>query len=77
MHLGSTEAIKSYIKTGKVAGIVSRYAIREELASGIFRLIEAPDLQFDRIFYFITPRGPEPGGTSKLFIRYLQKRYNL
>lgn len=73
MFLGSTEAIKAYVKTGSGAGIVSRFAIAQELASDIFRRVETPGLQFDRQFYFVSPQGPEPTGLAKLFLQFLQK----
>ncbi len=77
MYLGSTEAIKSYIKTGNSVGIVSRFAIAQEVSGNIFRIITAPDLKFRRQFHFIYPKGPEPVGVIKLFINFLQKHYNL
>ena len=77
MYLGSTEAIKSFIKTGNGVGIVSRFAIEQELSNNIFRLINTPSLKFHRQFYFISPKGPEPVGLVKLFLNFVQKHYNL
>lgn len=77
MYLGSTEAIKSYIKTGEGAGIVSRFAIQHELESGLFRTIEVSALRFERQLYFISPKGPEPAGIAKTFINFIKKQYNL
>lgn len=77
MFLGSTEAIKSFIKTGNGVGIVSRFAIEQELSNNIFRLINTPGLKFHRQFYFISPKGPEPVGLAKLFLDFLEKHYNL
>ncbi len=77
MHLGSTEAIKSFVKTGNGVGIVSRYAIEQELSAGIFKLINIPGLKFHRQFYFISPKGPEPAGLTKLFLNFIHKYYNL
>lgn len=76
MFLGSTEAIKSFIKTGNGVGIVSRFAIEQELSNNIFRLINTPGLKFHRQFYFISPKGPEPVGLAKLFLDFLEKHYN-
>lgn len=73
MFLGSTEAIKSFVKTGNGAGIVSRFAIEQELSGGIFRRVETPGLQFDRQFYFVSQQGPEPTGLAKLFLNFLRK----
>ncbi len=77
MHLGSTEAIKSFIKTGNGVGIVSRFAIEQELSANIFKIINTPGLKFHRQFYFISPKGPEPTGLAKLFLNFIQKHYNL
>ena len=77
MYLGSTEAIKSYIKTGEGAGIVSRFAIQHELESELFRVVEMPLLKFERQLYFISPKGPEPAGIAKTFVNFIKKQYNL
>ncbi len=77
LFLGSTEAIKSFIKTGNGVGIVSRFAIEHELSNNIFRLINTSDLKFNRQFYFISPQGPEPVGLVKLFLNFVQQHYNL
>jgi DNA-binding transcriptional LysR family regulator len=77
LFLGSTEAIKSFIKTGNGVGIVSRFAIEQELSNQIFRLIHTSGLKFNRQFYFTSPQGPEPVGLAKLFLNFVQKHYNL
>jgi DNA-binding transcriptional LysR family regulator len=77
LFLGSTEAIKSFIKTGNGVGIISRFAIEQELSSNIFRLIDTPSLKFHRQFNFISPKGPEPVGLVKVFLDFVQKHYNL
>jgi DNA-binding transcriptional LysR family regulator len=76
MYLGSTEAIKTFIKTGNGVGIVSRFAIEQELNSNTFRQINTGNIQFLRQFYFISPQGPVPSGLTKLFINFLQNHYN-
>jgi LysR family transcriptional regulator, transcriptional activator of the cysJI operon len=76
MYLGSTEAIKTYIKTGNGVGIVSKYAIEEDLANNIFKTIEIAGLKFYRQFYFISPKGPEPQGLANLFLNFLTHHYN-
>lgn len=77
LFLGSTEAIKSFIKTGNGVGIVSRFAIEPELSNHIFRQINTSGLKFNRQFYFISPQGPEPVGLVRLFLNFVQKHYNL
>jgi len=77
MYLGSTEAIKSFIKTGYGFGIVSKFAIEQDLSNSVFRIIQTTDLKFHRQFYFIAQKGPEPTGLAKLFLTFIQKHYNL
>jgi len=77
LFLGSTEAIKSFIKTGNGVGIVSRFAIEQEISNNTFRLIHTPSLKFHRQFYFISPKGPEPVGIVKSFLQFVQRHYNL
>ena len=77
LFMGSTEAIKSFIKTGNGVGIVSRFAIEQELSNHLFRLINTSGLKFNRQFYFISPQGPEPVGLVKLFLNFVQQHYNL
>jgi len=77
LFLGSTEAIKSFIKTGNGVGIVSRFAIEQELSANIFRMITTPELKFHRQFYFVSPQGPDPFGLVKLFLHFVQQYYNL
>lgn len=76
LFLGSTEAIKSYVKTGNAVGIVSKFAIEQELSNHIFRQLITPDLKFDRQFYFISPKGPEPLGLSRIFLNFVKEQYN-
>ncbi len=77
MFLGSTEAIKAFVKTGNGAGIVSRFAIEPELNVNVFRRVETREIKFDRQFYFVSPQGPEPAGLAKLFLNFAGKHYNL
>lgn len=77
LFLGSTEAIKSFIKTGNGVGIASRFAIEPELSNHIFRQINTSGLKFNRQFYFISPQGPEPVGLVKLFLNFVQQHYNM
>ncbi len=73
MYLGSTEAIKSFVKSGEGVGIVSRFAIEHELETGIFRTIQVDGLKFKRNLYFISPKGPDPVGLVKIFINFIEK----
>lgn len=76
MYLGSTEAIKTYIKTGTGAGIVSRYALEQDIQGKTFHILEIPSMKFHRQFYFISPKGPDPSGSAKLFLYFASQYYN-
>jgi DNA-binding transcriptional LysR family regulator len=74
MHLGSTEAIKLFIKTGDGVGIASKFAIGDELQANIFKQIKINGLEFKRQFYFISPQGSVPVGLVKQFITFLLRQ---
>ena len=77
MYLGSTEAIKGFIKTGIGTGIVSRFAIEQELLQQVFKLVLVPGLKFPRQFYFISPKGTSSKGLVQSFMTFMQNHYNL
>jgi len=77
IHLGSTEGIKTFIKTGKGVGIVSKVAIENDIEKGEFRLIQVADIQLYRQFHVIYPKGPEPVGIGKHFRDFVNRHYNL
>lgn len=77
IHLGSTEGIKTFVKSGKGVGIVSRVAIENEVERGVFRLIQVTDIELHRQFHVIYPKGPEPVGIGKHFMDFMSRHYNL
>ena len=52
IRLGSTEAIKAFLRHSRSVGIVSVFSVREELARGVFRVIDITGLSFIRHFIF-------------------------
>lgn len=76
MHLGSTEAIKSYLAHAPCMAFISREAVTEELRTGRLRAVEVPGLRILRPFYLIQLQG-RPDGLSELFIRYLRHGHNM
>jgi len=77
MYLGSTETIKSFIEHGNGAGIVSGFALSDEITRGVFRKIDTPGIKFMRQFYFVLPQGQESTGVTKLFLNFVNRHYNL
>ena len=56
-YLGSSEAIKSYLTSSEALAIISRAAIKDEVASGRLRVIEVPGLTFEREFASVICQG--------------------
>lgn len=65
IRMGSTEAIKSFLRHSRSVGIVSVFSVREELARGIFRVIEVAGLSFNRHFCFAASVGIDSPLTEK------------
>lgn len=59
MYLGSTEGIKTFLKYSHCMGIVSVFAIRNELEKRIFRITDIEGLRFQRRFCFVSQQGQE------------------
>lgn len=66
IRLGSTEAIKAFLRHSRSMGIVSVFSVREELARGVFRVIDIAGLNFSRHFCFVASAGKDSPLTEKL-----------
>ena len=69
MYLGSTESIKRFLENSACMGIVSIRSIRKELADGVFRIVEIPEMPMKREFSFVQCQGQE-GGLSQAFMQF-------
>lgn len=65
IRLGSTEAIKAFLRHSRSVGIVSVFSVREELARGVFRVIDITGLSFIRHFSFVASAGKDSPLTEK------------
>lgn len=65
IRLGSTEAIKAFLRHSRSVGIVSVFSVREELARGVFRVIDITGLSFCRHFCFVASAGKDSPLTEK------------
>lgn len=65
IRLGSTEAIKAFLRNSRSVGIVSVFSVREELARGVFRVIDITGLSFSRHFCFVASAGKDSPLTEK------------
>ena len=65
IELSSTEAIKAFLRHSRSVGIVSVFSVREELARGVFRVIDITGLSFIRHFSFVASAGKDSPLTEK------------
>lgn len=76
VHLGSTESIKRFLLYTDSIGFVSIRAVRDELASGLLRLIEVRDLTLCREFSVVSRQGNQAGPSAD-FVNFLMKNVRL
>ena len=81
MHLGSTEAIKRFLQNSNALGIVSFFAIENELFDKALRIVDISNLNFKRQFSFVSTKGriPDPALEFMSFVKNLENshfRYN-
>lgn len=72
VQMSSSESIKQYIRYSNSIGILSRYAVKNELENGILRQIEIEGKEINRELYLIHLHG-ELSGLPKQFIRFLNQ----
>ncbi len=69
MQLGSSESIKLFLENADAASVISFRCVTKELLSGIFKIIELPELEMKRDFCFMQLQGDEEGLPS-LFMQF-------
>ncbi len=75
MQLGSTEAIKRFIREGNNFAIVSIASIIDELKRNELKIVEIKDLRIERDFHFVTTLGSQNRLAEK-FIKFSLSTYN-
>ena len=75
MELGSTEAIKTYLRNSDCMAFLSVHSVFTELSSNALRIIDVEGLMIERFFYFIERQGTSEQ-LAHLFMTFA-KRYNL
>lgn len=75
MELGSTEAIKTYLRNSRCMAFLSIHSVLTELSSNAFRILDVEGLNIERYFYFIEKQGATEQLAS-LFMTFAH-RYNL
>ena len=68
--LGSSEAIKSYIRSIDAISIISIAAVRKEIETGELKIIEIEDIEFKREFTCVTCAG-EHNSLAERFISFI------
>ena len=72
LELGSTQAIKTAALLGLGVAFLSRWSIREELATGRLRLLPIADLSIQRVFSWALPAA-ELGGVAGRFLAHARR----
>lgn len=72
-ELGSSEAIKQAVATGRGVGFCSKYAVTLETQSGWLRSLSGPDLPLVRPFMFAYPKGGRRPPAALAFVSLLRK----
>ena len=73
IYLGSTEAIKLFVKETDCLCILSKYAVTTELQNGTLRALQIKDLSFKRQLCFVQAPGPQSPLVNR-FIDFVCKR---
>jgi DNA-binding transcriptional LysR family regulator len=75
MELGSTEAIKTYLRNSNCMAFLSVHSVFTELLNKVFRIVDIEGLTIERFFYFIERQGASEQ-LANLFMTFA-KQYNL
>ena len=75
MMLGSTEAIKSFLENYDCIGFVSIAAVAGSVSRGEFKIIEIPEMEILREFYFVHPVGVA-SGLAASFMDFARHAHN-
>lgn len=74
MTFDSTEALLSAVEAGLGIAFVSRWAVRNQLALGSLKVARLRGVNLARMFSMATVAGPEPGGITGMFQRFVMER---
>jgi len=70
---GSTDAVKEAVKSGLGAAILSRYAIRDEVALGLIRAVRVKGVTMRRSFFVVVHAHRTLPPSYRAFVEFLQK----
>ncbi len=72
--LGSTGSVREALKEGPAASILSRAAVREELATGVLREYRLDGLTMERSFFLITHKRRSLPNQYQAFFEFLSRQ---
>lgn len=75
MDLGSTEAIKTYLRSSESMAFLPVHSIAADLSNNVLQIVEVEGLRIERFFYFIERQGSTEQ-LANLFMHFAAK-YNL
>lgn len=75
-RLGGTEVLKNFLIEDSAIGFLSPLAIKRELALGLLKEVNIPDLTIERSFNFVTRMGETLPDTVRSFIKEARLMYN-
>lgn len=73
-EVGSTTAVKEAVKSGLGCGIASKMSIRDEVSSGLFKVIDVKGLNISREFLIVVRKNRTLAPAVELFINYLTQK---
>jgi len=73
MELGSTQLVKEMAAAGLGVAPLSRWSLRQELASGALRIVQSAGLPFRRSYYLLRRKGDPGTRTLEAFVRQLKR----
>ncbi|MBM3458885.1 MAG: LysR family transcriptional regulator [Armatimonadetes bacterium] len=75
LELGSTEAIKSAIRTVDAVAILSRWTVQEEVRLGVLRAVPMVGLDLRRELYLVARAHGMLSSAGRAFLRFLREEY--
>lgn len=76
IYLGSTEAIKRFLKSDNSVGLLSIRSIESEVKEKSLRIVRIKNFKVKRTFNFICLQGNTPTGLLAKFIKFTKDHYN-
>lgn len=73
--MGSTDAVKSGVKSGIGFAVISEMAVKDEIKNGILQKIKVKGLNMEREFYIAMRKGLTPSNACQKFLEFIGISY--